>query len=555
MASILFDDISFPRELYDPDTFEFVPPVSTLLAFTPHILSQLAKTSESEQEPIPIPSASVKDEHKDKDKDKDAAAAQETPSASSSSSSTSKDFFSTFRTFASSQSTQRIFENGIYLAGRYLDGSAAANASASSSRRRESDYEDRDRHRYDTRGNSYWFGQQDNHRDQERQRMRELEERLRQMERDMSHNSATARSEIDAQRRERYKLEQELESQKTKVMKLEREMKERQSQDAHKSKQEQEKTKKAEKAEQAKRAKEAKTDGSEESEGEQSSEKTALLKKNASDHSLASNPAVLASVGVASLVMSMYAAHQASSTYSVVSFHDQLEMLMTQCQSVVQSTEAWISEQFLEVPDQIREDLKSIKELMETIQRLDPRVEKKAEAVAWSVSAVGSLGAVGGAVLGSMTVMASGGTVVIGCALYGVISRARYNGPEYSAARTMMQLKAAQILKTLGVNPASPVSGSPSRDGRASLIHDDRIQKLRIEFERREAHDMRDADEIDGLAVEEALRQSSFSAPFVSQKASARAARLRQQSATEPDDVRPARKMKTESKRVSACAS
>lgn len=169
---------------------------------------------------------------------------------------------------------------------------------------------------------------------------------------------------------------------------------------------------------------------------------------------------------------------------------------------------------------------------------------------------MGSLGAVGGAVLGSMTAMASGGTVVIGCALYGIISRARYNGPEYSAARAMMQLKAAQILKTLGVNPASSLPASPSNSGRASLIHNGRIQKLRNEFERREAHDMRDADEIDGLAVEEALRQSSFSAPFVSQRASARAARSRQQSAAdEVDDVRPTLKMKTEFKRASACAS
>ncbi|KAF9954725.1 hypothetical protein BGZ72_004333 [Mortierella alpina] len=548
MASILFDDIAFPRELYDPDTFDFVPPVSTLIAFTPHILSQLAKTTEAEQEPMSIPSASVKDENNDPPAPAAAAAAEPQPTASSSS---SKDFFSTLRSFASSHSTQRILENGIYLAGRYMDGSAAANASASSSRHRDSDYEDRDRHKYSTRGNSYWFGQQDSYPDQERQRMKEMEERLRQMERDMSRNSAMARSEVDAQRRERYKLEQELESQKAKVTQLEREMEERQSRDAHQSKKEKEKAKKAE---QTKKAQQSEADEAEESEGEQSTEKTALLKK--SDNSLASNPAVLASVGVASLVMSMYAAHQASSTYSVVSFHDQLEVLMTQCQSVVQSTEAWISEQFLEVPDQIREDLKNIKELMETIQRLDPRSEKKAEAVAWSVSAMGSLGAVGGAVLGSMTAMASGGTVVIGCALYGIISRARYNGPEYSAARTMMQLKAAQILKTLGVNPASPLTGSPSNSGRASLVHSGRIEKLRIEFERREAHDMRDADEIDGLAVEEALRQSSFSAPFVSQKASARAERVRQQTATaETDDVRPTLKMKTESKRASAYAS
>jgi len=113
--------------------------------------------------------------------------------------------------------------------------------------------------------------------------------------------------------------------------------------------------------------------------------------------------------------------------------------------------------------------------------------------------------------------MASGGTLVVGCALYGIMSRARYNGPEYSAARIMLEHQAVRTLRSLGVNPSSS-STSPFGGSRTSAVHESRLQRLRIEFEKREGHDLRDADEIDGLAVEEAMQTSSFSAPFVSQK-------------------------------------
>lgn len=179
------------------------------------------------------------------------------------------------------------------------------------------------------------------------------------------------------------------------------------------------------------------------------------------------------------------------------------------------------------------------------------------------MSAVGSIGAVGGVVLGSMTAMASGGTLVVGCALYGIINRARFTGPEYDAAKSMMEVRAIQILKTLGVNPnASPAtSSSSSRGGRsASLIHESRLERLRIEFERREGLEMGDANEIDGLAVEEALLASSFSAPFVSQKSTA-ASRSRQQSGASAaataailEETRPTLSMKSEPKRVSIYA-
>ncbi|KAF9096991.1 hypothetical protein BGX23_010034 [Mortierella sp. AD031] len=567
MASILFDDITFPRELYDPDTFEFVAPVSTLLTFTPHIISQLAKTSEEQQEPLPIPNPIPAPSTTDN---------TETASASASSGQTanaesSGGVFSTFKNFASSHSAQRILDNGLYLAGRYMDGSAAS-ASA-----RRSSYEND--HRYDTRSrqsasssSNNWFGSSSSshydYRDQERQRLRDMEERLRQMERDMRQQSAMARSEVDAQRRQRVQLEQELESQKQKVKRLETEVEQKQKeQEADRKKQEEDKKKKKQEEEVAAAEKKKKkaSAGTTANEDEDTESATLLKKENADSSSSTevvksdANAVLMATVGVASLVMSLYAAHKASSIYSVVRFHDQLELLISQCEGVIQSTEAWMSEQFLEVPAQIRQDLKMLKELIETIQRLDPRSEKKAETVAWSMSAVGSIGAVGGAVIGSMTAMASGGTLVVGCALYGIISRARYSGPEYNAARTMMEVRVIQILKSLGVNP-SAASSTSSQGGRTSLIHESRLERLRIEFERREGLEIGDANEIDGLAVEEALLESSFSAPFVSQRSStstaAAAARSRQQSGATAalEDAQPSLTLKSEPKRVSVHA-
>ncbi|KAG0055135.1 hypothetical protein BGZ83_009547 [Gryganskiella cystojenkinii] len=543
MASLLFDDITFPRELYDPDTLDFVAPVSTLLAFTPHILSQLAKTSEDTQEPLPgwqprpQPSPSqVKDEGNNPH---NSTTTDPSPTSSSG-------LFSSFANLASSHGTQRILENGLYLAGRYMDGraSSASSTSFSSGRAYERELRDqeRDRERSQQHQGSYWFGASNNnqrsfeqHREQERARVRELEDRLLQMERDLYQNTAMARSEIEQQRRERLKLEQELEVQKSKLKKLEQEMedeqkkrekekKDQQERDIEEKKR-QEKEKENEKvereAEETKKKLKEKEKRESSKDGDAEDKNKALTTKKSDDTALAAKAVLIATVGVASLVMSLYSAHKASSTYSVVTFHDQLEQLMQQCEGVIQSTEAWISEQFLEVPDQVREDVRMIKELMETIQRLDPRSEKKAETVAWSMSAVGSLGAVGGVVIGSTMAIASGGTLVVGCALYGVITRARYNGPEYSAARSMMELHAVKTLRALGVNPSSP-SISPSTTssatgGRATLTPT-RLERLRIEFERREGHDLRDADEIDGLAVEEAMKKSSFAAPFVSQK-------------------------------------
>ncbi|KAF8951407.1 hypothetical protein BGZ46_003993 [Entomortierella lignicola] len=520
MASILFDDITFPRELYDPDTFEFVAPVSTLLAFTPHILSQLAKTSESEQEPMPIPATSSSKGKRTKDDNNNTNNNTNQSSSTENNSSTSGEgteknssgvFSSVFQNFTAKNGLS-ILENGLYLAGRYKDASSSSsrdrysNANANgrtsfSSWEREDAAQD-SRNRNQDR-NSSWFGtnsrnQHDysyNNRERERDRLKEMEKRLQQMERDMHHNTAMARSEIESQRRERINLEQQLDAQKLKVKKLEAEMENQRVQEADRVKKQKQKEKEeAEAKERERKKKSASTvstksnENQKEEEDEKEKEKKSLLKKENEIAGIATGTILAATVGVASLAVSLYSAHKASATYSVVTFHDQLEELINQCEGVIQSTEAWISEQFLE-----------------------------AEAVAWSMSAVGSLGAVGGAVIGSMTAMASGGTLVVGCALYGIVARARYNGPEYKGARTMLELKTAQILRSLGVNPSAP-STTSGGNARMSLIHDSRIERLRNEFEKRDGHDIRDADEIDGLVVEEAIHLESFSAPFVSQR-------------------------------------
>lgn len=256
-----------------------------------------------------------------------------------------------------------------------MDGSASA---------RRSSYEDD--HRYDTRSRqstSSWFGSSSSnryeYRDQERQRLKDMEDRMKQMERDMRQQSAMARSEVDAQRRERVQLEQELESQKQKVAKLEKEVEQQQKeQEANRKKQQEEEKKKKKKQEEEAAAEKKKKNEAKEDKKDKDKEKSSPQEVTTTDSGAdAANAVLMATVGVASLVMSLYAAHKASSTYSVVRFHDQLELLIEQCEGVIQSTEAWMSEQFLEVPDQIRQDLKMLKELIETIQRLDPRSEKK----------------------------------------------------------------------------------------------------------------------------------------------------------------------------------
>ncbi|KAG0252353.1 hypothetical protein DFQ27_008136 [Actinomortierella ambigua] len=556
MASILFDDIAFPRELYDPDTLEFVAPISTLLSFTPHILSQLP-LPDAEQEPLPtIPE--TKKEGCD-----DAKTGQQqdhtTPKSEGATTAAPSGFFATLKDVASSAAARKLVSDGAYLAGRFMDGVASSSSRptpssshSTGSRTRDEYYYTRLRREEEERerasrqaketppssptssssssysyynpllsplGAMFGFREDTSARDQERKRLEALEAQLAAFEREYEQQDMYSRREQGRINQERQQLLQALEEQKQRMEQLERAQQE--EQEAKKRKQQEEEEQKKNKTKNDKNQKpDSKTsntttttntkDGDKQTDGAEG-EGAVTKKKETQD------PLVMAAVGVASLAMAMYATHRASTTYSAISFHDQLEMLLGHCQSAIQSAEAWMSEQVLEVPHQMREDVKMIKELMDTIHRLDPRGEKKAETMAWSASALGSLGIVGGVALSSMTAVASGGTLVVGCALYGIVSRAKYNGPEYSAARTMMELKAAQLLKVLGTGDYNPAlqenlqqqqaQTSQVTRAKGGSAYQRRLEVLQLEFQRRASEDVADADEVTDLRIEDELRR------------------------------------------------
>ncbi|KAI8988104.1 hypothetical protein BDF20DRAFT_813462, partial [Mycotypha africana] len=127
------------------------------------------------------------------------------------------------------------------------------------------------------------------------------------------------------------------------------------------------------------------------------------------------------------LSLSLYSTYQASLKFSEVSFHNQLEILINQIQSIVQSTEIWIEEHEKlgdPVSDRIRNDVVQIKQIIEYLTRLDPRANKKMEAAGWGCGAIGGLSAVGGFALGSAAAMTGGAVLALGGAAVMISSKA-----------------------------------------------------------------------------------------------------------------------------------
>lgn len=132
-----------------------------------------------------------------------------------------------------------------------------------------------------------------------------------------------------------------------------------------------------------------------------------------------------AAAGVLSL--SLYSTYQASVKFNEVSFHNQLEILISQVQSIIQSTEVWIEEHDRmddKIPNQVRTDLVQLKQLVDFFVRLDPRANKKIEAAGWGCGAIGGLSALGGVALGSVTAVTGGAALVIGGAIVMISSKA-----------------------------------------------------------------------------------------------------------------------------------
>ncbi|KAF1802293.1 hypothetical protein V8B55DRAFT_1478759 [Mucor lusitanicus] len=140
------------------------------------------------------------------------------------------------------------------------------------------------------------------------------------------------------------------------------------------------------------------------------------------------------------LSLSLYSTYQASVKFSEVSFHNQLEMLMAQVQSILQSTEVWIEEHDKmqdKIPNRVRTDVIQLKQLLDLLVRLDPRSNKRLEATGWGVGAFGGLSALGGVALGSAAVATGGAALAIGGALVMISSKA--SGKSHLGARLLLE--------------------------------------------------------------------------------------------------------------------
>lgn len=176
------------------------------------------------------------------------------------------------------------------------------------------------------------------------------------------------------------------------------------------------------------------------------------LKENQQLTSIADNSTLVKSAVAASVLsLSLYSTYQASVAFSDISFHNQLALLVTQVQSIIQSTEVWIEEHEKmddKVPNRVRSDLTYIKQLIEDIVRLDPRANKKVEAAGWGCGAVGGLSALGGMALGSAAVATGGAALALGGVIVMISAKAQSAGKSNLGARILLENKVRENVRT-----------------------------------------------------------------------------------------------------------
>ncbi|CEG82242.1 hypothetical protein RMATCC62417_16348 [Rhizopus microsporus] len=142
------------------------------------------------------------------------------------------------------------------------------------------------------------------------------------------------------------------------------------------------------------------------------------------------------------LSLSLYSTYKASAAFSEISFHNQLEILLSQVQAILQSTDIWIREHEKlgdKVPNQVRSDVAYLKELVDFIERLDPRSHKKMEAAGWGCGTLGGLSALGGIVVGSTAIATGGAALAIGGAVVMISSKAQASSKSTLGARLLLE--------------------------------------------------------------------------------------------------------------------
>ncbi|KAI7861748.1 hypothetical protein BDF14DRAFT_1864531 [Spinellus fusiger] len=161
---------------------------------------------------------------------------------------------------------------------------------------------------------------------------------------------------------------------------------------------------------------------------------------------------ITSAAAAGALTLSVYSTYKASSALGDISFHDQLEVLLTHVQSILNSTNAWRKEREKlghSVPDQIKKEAHQIQQLVDSIARLDPRLEKRTEAAGWGMGAVGGLSALGGIAMGSTAILTGGATIAVGSVLFSVAMMAKSSSQATQGARRVLEDKARSSLKTL----------------------------------------------------------------------------------------------------------
>ncbi|GAA5804377.1 hypothetical protein HPULCUR_009865 [Helicostylum pulchrum] len=186
------------------------------------------------------------------------------------------------------------------------------------------------------------------------------------------------------------------------------------------------------------------------SEDEEEKEKKGKEDQQVSRSATTNNAIMTSAVAASVLSLSLYSTYQAGVKFSDVSFHNQLELIIAQVQSIIQSTEVWIQEHEKmddKVHSQIRIDVAYLKELIETLVKLDPRANKKVEAVGWGAGAVGGLSALGGFVLGSTAVATGGAALALGGVIAMVSAKAQFAGKSKLGARLLMENQVREKVK------------------------------------------------------------------------------------------------------------
>ncbi|KAL1921151.1 uncharacterized protein VTP21DRAFT_10867 [Calcarisporiella thermophila] len=379
MASLLFADIHFPEELFDPDTGDFTAPVQTLLRFTPHILSEMPKKVQEpmrreDSDPMFF-AAHQAQNHKQKqpqqDRDRESGTDRILKSVGGWMSS------ELVRNLAKSS-----FKFCVEVARAYAEGQSNAHFKASSE---ENVNKRREKKR---------------HRGWDKETLWEI------------------------------KMEQKREREKDK------ERREKEQKEKDKSKKEKEKEK------------EANNDN-----GESSNKET--KDKNENSKSKENEMVVSALGALAALTISLYSSYRASQSWGEVSFYHQLDLLLQHVSESLSSTRAWVEERRrlgLEIPSIVTEDLRKLTKLLDLIQRLDNRPEKRTETAAWVTSAMGGMGALGGLALGSTMVLTGGAVIAVGGLVVGAAAIGRFSGRAYKGARMATEEEARTVLQLLVKN-------------------------------------------------------------------------------------------------------